>query len=117
MKLLVESSDVLPLVERDGVDRGAGEARRRVGVHHLQADAVVVLPEMLASGGLDQPVDGVIGVLGARLHPPVAEDVPDRADAEHGLQPRERAGPGSIVLAFAVSPLRMVNPSAKLMVK
>ncbi len=32
------------------------------------------LPQMLAAGGFDQPVDGVVGVLGARLDALVAEE-------------------------------------------
>ena len=41
-----------------------------VGVRNRRA---ADLPQVLAAGGLDQPVDGVVGVFGARLDAPVAE--------------------------------------------
>ena len=54
---------VEPGVERvEGIGRG-----RRIAV------AVGLLPQVLAAGGLDQPVEGVVGVVVARLDALVAE--------------------------------------------
>ena len=54
----------------------AGRSRERdsrVGRCRAESSRSPVWPEVLAAGGLDQPVEGVVGVLGARLDALVAE--------------------------------------------